>query len=75
MVKYSVEIQIQSLGQGAIPYRRYSPRALRGMTWCDSRADSIVWMRKDLCVQLFCVHFGLLRSFFNALFYFRQSVG
>ena len=28
-----------------IPYRRYSPRAVRQI-WLDSRADSIVWMKK-----------------------------
>ena len=27
-------------------------------------ADSIVWMRKDLYVHCFCVHLGLLKSFF-----------
>ena len=27
VVKFSLEIQRQSLGQGEIPYRRYSPRA------------------------------------------------
>ena len=35
-----------SLGRGAIPHRRYSPRAER-LIWCNSKTDSIVWKGKD----------------------------
>ena len=37
---------IRSSGQGASPYRWYSPRAERQIR-CDSEADSIVWMKED----------------------------
>jgi len=39
--------RLQSSGTGAIPYRRYSPRAERQIR-LDSGADSIVWMEEDL---------------------------
>ena len=31
-----------------VPTGGYSPRALYGMTWRDSKADSTVWMEEDL---------------------------
>ncbi len=39
-------IESRSSGQGAIPDRRYSPRAPWRMIWCDSKTDSRVWMRE-----------------------------
>lgn len=47
-----------SSGQGAIPDRRYSPRARERRTWCNSKTDSRVWMKEDVrsgCA-LFCAH-------------------
>jgi hypothetical protein len=32
-------------GQGEIPDRRYSPRAI-WLTWCNSKTDSKVWMEE-----------------------------
>ncbi len=36
-----------SSGQGEIPDRRYSPRAIFGMNRCNSDTDSRVWMEED----------------------------
>ena len=54
LVLHSINVQcynhfnwISSSGQGAIPYRRYSPRTF-GPIWWDSKTDSIVWMREEL---------------------------
>lgn len=41
-------LNIQSSGQGVIPDRRYSPRTLRRTIWCNSKTDSIVWMKEDI---------------------------
>ena len=69
---YTITTREQSLRRGEHPHRRYSPRAtFCGMTWCDSRADSIVWMRKDMfiCTVYFTAFKRLLkRVIFSAAF-------
>ena len=47
-VLYSHILNIQSSGQGVIPDRRYSPRTLWRTIWCNSKTDSIVWMKEDV---------------------------
>ena len=36
-----------SSGQGAIPNWWYSPQAQKRMIWCNSKTNSIVWIKED----------------------------
>ena len=45
--RISIRIRVSSSGQGAIPYRRYSPRTPLAPIRCNSGTDSIVWMKED----------------------------
>ena len=64
--------QKQSLGKVRI-LTGGTAREPFGMTWCDSRADSIVWMRKDMFICTVCFFHAfkrlLKREIFLAVFF------
>ena len=35
------------------------------MIWCESKADSIVWMQEDICIDLFALRIMFLGAFYN----------
>ena len=81
MVYYLYNLISKPLGQGAIPYRRYSPRAGDSMIRCNSETDSKVWYKEDWVntndceteliflwrklIRLFCLRFHLKVTHFG----------